>query len=33
MCTYENPATLYSHRRDKGNTGGMAAFLRLPDNG
>lgn len=29
VCTFENPDTLYSHRRDAGMTGGMAAFLRL----
>ena len=28
VCTYED-ARLYSHRRDKGHTGGMAAYLRL----
>ncbi|MEA4870082.1 MAG: peptidoglycan editing factor PgeF [Christensenella sp.] len=31
VCTMATPR-LYSHRRDKGNTGGMAAYLRiLPD--
>ncbi len=29
VCTYEDPARLYSHRRDQGQTGGMAAFLQL----
>ncbi len=28
-CTYEDPERLYSHRRDRGQTGGMAAFLQL----
>jgi len=28
ICTMETPL-LYSHRRDKGNTGGMAAYLRI----
>ncbi len=28
VCTVETPI-LYSHRRDKGQTGGMAAYLRL----
>lgn len=28
MCTMETPL-LYSHRRDKGDTGGMAAYLRI----
>ncbi len=28
-CTYEDPERLYSHRRDRGETGGMAAFLQL----
>ena len=28
VCTMETPR-LYSHRRDKGNTGGMAAYLRI----
>ena len=28
VCTYED-RRLYSHRRDKGDTGGMSAFLRL----
>ena len=28
-CTYENPALFYSHRRDKGETGSMAAFMQL----
>jgi len=28
VCTMETPE-LYSHRRDKGNTGGMAAYLRI----
>lgn len=33
VCTFEDER-LYSHRRDKGKTGGMAAFLRLlPENG
>ena len=30
VCTVETDA-LYSHRRDKGRTGGMAAFLRLTE--
>ncbi len=29
VCTYEDPERLYSHRRDQGHTGGMAAFLQL----
>ena len=28
VCSMETPI-LYSHRRDKGNTGGMAAYLRI----
>ena len=28
-CTYENPKMFYSHRRDKGETGSMAAFMQL----
>lgn len=28
-CTYENPAHFFSHRRDKGITGSMAAFIKL----
>jgi copper oxidase (laccase) domain-containing protein len=28
VCTFEDER-LFSHRRDKGRTGGMAAFLRL----
>ena len=28
VCTAETPR-LYSHRRDQGNTGGMAAYLRI----
>lgn len=28
VCTMETPL-LYSHRRDKGDTGGMAAYLRI----
>lgn len=28
-CTYEDEARLYSHRRDKGKTGGMAAYMQL----
>lgn len=28
VCTMETPG-LYSHRRDHGNTGGMAAYLRI----
>lgn len=31
VCTFESPDTLFSHRRDKGLTGGMAAFLKLED--
>ncbi|MDL2257623.1 peptidoglycan editing factor PgeF [Eubacteriales bacterium OttesenSCG-928-K08] len=30
VCTFEEPNRLYSHRRDRGKTGGMASFLRLP---
>ena len=29
ICTAEEPARLFSHRRDKGQTGAMTAFLRL----
>ena len=29
VCTYCEPERLYSHRRDKGDTGGMAAYLRI----
>lgn len=29
VCTYAEAARLYSHRRDKGDTGGMAAYLRI----
>lgn len=28
-CTYENRAMFFSHRRDKGITGSMAAFIKL----
>jgi copper oxidase (laccase) domain-containing protein len=28
ICTMETPL-LYSHRRDKGKTGGMSAYLRI----
>lgn len=28
-CTFEDPDRLYSHRRDQGRTGGMAAYLQL----
>ncbi|MDR1620241.1 MAG: polyphenol oxidase family protein [Clostridiales bacterium] len=28
-CTYEDPTLLYSHRRDRGQTGGMSAFIQL----
>ena len=28
-CTFENPAMFFSHRRDKGVTGSMAAFMQL----
>ncbi len=28
-CTYENPQTLFSHRRDKNGTGDMAGFIRI----
>lgn len=31
VCTFED-TRLYSHRRDKGRTGGMAAFLRILKN-
>ncbi|MCL2695810.1 MAG: polyphenol oxidase family protein [Clostridiales bacterium] len=29
VCTVEEPERLYSHRRDRGETGGMTAYLRL----
>ncbi len=29
LCTYENPYLFYSHRRDKGLTGAMAAVILL----
>ncbi|MDR0840961.1 MAG: peptidoglycan editing factor PgeF [Christensenellaceae bacterium] len=29
LCTYENPRLFYSYRRDRGETGSMAAFIRL----
>jgi len=29
LCTYENPYLFYSHRRDKGQTGAMAAVILL----
>lgn len=29
MCTYENPKTLFSHRRDKNGTGDMAGFIKI----
>lgn len=28
-CTYEDPERFYSHRRDKGGTGSMAAYMQL----
>ncbi len=28
-CTYENPETLFSHRRDRGRTGDMAGFMKI----
>ena len=31
VCTYEDER-LYSHRRDRGRTGGMAAYLRITKN-
>jgi len=31
VCTYESPGLLYSHRRDRGETGGMAAFIQLQE--
>ena len=29
LCTYDNPRLFYSHRRDKGVTGAMAAVIML----
>lgn len=29
ICTYENPRLFFSHRRDKGQTGAMAAVIKL----
>ncbi len=29
ICTYENPKLFFSHRRDKGKTGAMAAVIQL----
>lgn len=29
ICTFENPELFYSHRYNKGNTGGMAAYIEL----
>jgi len=29
VCTVEEPERLFSHRRDRGQTGGMTAYLRL----
>lgn len=29
ICTFEDTARLYSHRRDRGQTGGMAAYMQL----
>lgn len=29
ICTYANPRLFYSHRRDKGQTGAMAAVIKL----
>jgi copper oxidase (laccase) domain-containing protein len=29
LCTYEQEALFYSHRRDNGRTGAMAAVLEL----
>ena len=31
LCTYDNPRLFYSHRRDKGATGAMAAVIMLKD--
>jgi len=31
LCTYENPYLFYSHRRDKGKTGAMAAVILLKE--
>lgn len=31
LCTYENDYLFYSHRRDKGQTGAMAAVIMLKD--
>jgi len=31
LCTYENSYLFYSHRRDKGQTGAMAAVIQLKD--
>lgn len=28
-CTYENPETLFSHRRDRNGTGDMAGFIKI----
>jgi YfiH family protein len=28
-CTYENPQTLFSHRRDRNGTGDMAGFIKI----
>ena len=28
-CTYESPNVFFSHRRDKGLTGSMAAFIKI----
>ncbi len=32
VCTFEDKERLFSYRRDCGNTGGMAAFIKLIDN-
>lgn len=29
ICTFENPELFYSHRYNKGNTGGMVAYIEL----
>ncbi len=31
LCTYENEELFYSHRRDKGKTGAMAAMILIKD--
>lgn len=29
LCTFEEPEKFYSHRRDRGDTGGMSAYMQL----